>query len=310
MQISVGVRGIRARTERWVHLALPARSHRLRIVERGDRSRLREITAIHQRVGNGFGNARIRALRNAIEVAEEEQLLLAGQDPGNINRSANVTAEFLVNIFRDRRLHYRSVEVSARIQRRVLVIPPSAAMEVVAAALGGDANGGASSLALLGVEVVSGDGDGFDRVGRRDVGDEVRQPAVIVDGAVNARGVAVVRVAVHVHRQGARGVAANGVLFLYLGSAGNQRVEFFVIAALGRGDGQFRDLYLVDIAVHFGSFGLQLRRSLGDRNLRGYTCGLQGHVDAHLLVDLDPDILLGEAAEVSHPRDRKRVRAG
>ena len=136
-------------------------------------------------------------------------------------------------------------------------------MEIVTAALGGYADRGAAGLALLGIEVVGGDGDAFDRVRRRDVGDEVRQPAVIVDGAVNARGVAVLRVAVYVHRQGARRVAADGVLFLHLGSAGNHCVEFLVIAALRRGDRQLRDLRLVDFAVDLSRFGLQFRRSLG-----------------------------------------------
>ena len=157
-------------------------------------------------------------------------------------------------------------------------------MEVVAAALGGDTDGCAAGLALLGIEVVRRNRHVLDGVRRRHVGDEVRQPAVIIDGAVNTRGVAVVRVAVHVHRQGTRGVAANGILFLYLSSAGNQRVELFVIAALRRGDGQLRYRGLADFAVHLGGFSLQFGSCFGYRDLRRDTCQLQRNVNAHLLV--------------------------
>ena len=97
------------------------------------------------------------------------------------------------------------IEVVAGAHGAVGVELVEGAVELVGAAFDGDVHGGSAGHALLSVEAVGDDVDGFDGVLRGDVGDDVGEPGVTHRGAVDA-GVVVVAVgAVDVGGQGAGG---------------------------------------------------------------------------------------------------------
>jgi len=275
----------------WVGLIVP-------IVESCFRGGFGKVAADHVDIRNSQVAADQLTPRSALEVLEEEELLLAGENLWDIDGAAHVEAELVEDVFRDGR--GRRSGVGLGIECRVLVIPPGAAVEVPGAALGGDFNGRAACLALLGIEGVGGEADIFNGVGGRDIGDEVGEPAVVVDRTVDAGGVAVVGGPVDIDRHGARRVGGGRVLFLNRCSAGNNGVEGLIAAALAGGEGKRADLLLVDLGIDFGGLCLQFRRGIGDGNLRGDRCRLEPGVDADLPVDFHLDVLLREAGKGGH----------
>src|ERR1035441_10310475 len=101
-------------------------------------------------------------------------------------------------------------------------------------------------LALLGAKRVGGDADVFNRIRRWDVGDQVRQPAVVVYCAVNSRSVAVVLGAIDVDGHGTRRVGCGRVLLDNRRAARNEGIQGLVATALAGRDQQFGDLGLTD----------------------------------------------------------------
>src|ERR1700723_4026631 len=105
-------------------------------------------------------------------------------------------------------------------------------MEVSSAALDDDVDGRATSLALLCVEGVGGDVDCLDGVCSRNIGDEVGQPTVCINRAIDAGRVSHVFNAVDVDRHGARWIRRSRVLLNYVSWPGDWGKEGLKIAPL------------------------------------------------------------------------------
>ena len=158
------------------------RGRRLRIVDRRIRRSLREVAVDHVGIWNRqcYTVADQLVTRGALPVVEEEKLLPAGDEFGNNHRAAEIEAVFVEYVMQNPtgridgalvRSHRRKIRPG--VDSGSLVVVPCPAMEVVAAALGGDLDRCAARLALLGGEVVGGDADVLDRVHWRYVGDQV-----------------------------------------------------------------------------------------------------------------------------------------
>ena len=239
-----------------------------------------------QRVGgNGPEGGGVLAPHGALPVAEEEQLVL-------LDRSTESAPELVEDVLRS--LIPQEEEV-AGLQGAVGVELVEAAVIIVRSGLDRDADRRAARHSLLGVEAVGDDVHGLDRLGRRHVGDDVRQPGVADRRAVHARVVVGTRDAVEVGHQGALRVARVGVRVRGRARARNQLVELLEVAP--GGDRQVGHLGGLELRAHFGAVGLEPGRLAGDRHALGDLADLQVGVDAHDGVGIDGDPFLDDGAE-------------
>ncbi len=263
-----------------------------------------EVAVEHGDRGHALEPGDQLAAGGALEGFEEEELFLAGQYPGQIDRASDREAELVEDVLGN----LAGVGgVGAGVGVEELVVLPRTAVELAGAGLDADVNGRATRDALLGVERVGHDVDALDGVRGRDVGDQVSQPAVVVDRTVDAGRVRVVRDTIHVDRHGARGIGGGRVLFADGRRAGQKGVERLIVAALRGGDRQLRDLGLGDLVVDLRGLGLEHGSRRADGDLRGDGCGLERDIDARLAVDLNRNISLQVAGEAAGSGQRDGV---
>src|SRR5882757_2206996 len=172
-------------------------------------------------------------------------------------------------------------------------------MKLAGAALDNYVDGGTAGNTLLSVERVGGDINGLDGVCGGNVRDQIWQPAVGVNRAIDAGGVTHTLHPVDVDRHGPRRVGRGRVLLYDVGCTGYQRVQGLKVASLGGRDGQFRKLRLSDIVIYFCIVSLKHGRGGIDCYFRTDAGELQLNGNASLLVDADDDVFLSELGEAA-----------
>ena len=236
-----------------------------------DRRRRRGEVAIAHRGGRHRPEAVGHlTIEGALIASEEERLV---PDDRAAERAAELVLAGLGLLFGGRQ------EVGPRLQRLVVEVLERRAAKHVGAALDQHVGRHPARQSLIGVERAGGHADRFDRLERRDVGGDVRQPEVVRDRALDADRVRVARRAVRAERQAARRVDRHRVHVLGRRDAGHGDEQVLIVAADRHR--QVLELHRRDVGAHFGAVGLQDRRARRDGHRFGELSHFELAADAH-----------------------------
>ena len=168
-------------------------------------------------------------------------------------------------------------------------------MEVVRAALDLRVDGRSARETLLRIEAARDDVDGIERLERRHVGRDVRQPDVGRADPVDADVVGAAARAVDVEDERARRIRGYRVRLRGRREAREHAEEVLVVTV--ERHRQIHELVRLQLGSHLGAIGLQQRAFRRHRHRLAELAHLQRHVDARDAVERDRDILPCERPE-------------
>ena len=247
-----------------------------------------QVPAAHGQGRYGRKSSGELTLTGSFHVGEIEQLVL-------LDRAAHAAPELVEDVLRIPSVK----EIRPRFDSIVVMVFVNVAVELVGPALDLDVDRRAPRQPLLRIKAVGRYVHNLNGVGRRDVGDVLRHPDVVLAHAVNAHIVAVAAGAVHVELKRARRVRRHGVGADRRVEAGHRPEQLFEIVPRRHGhifDGRRRQV-VVDVG------GLSLQQVSGGVDFDGLGHGAELQDGVHPLHAINVD---RDAGFLERPKSRRR----